>query len=154
MNHCRRWNNEPYIMYIAWINTITRGGGRHKVQAVVQEVSRVTVWKGGWKPMNHSLYLQLHFPQYRPGTLLPAGKNSQMGQEPACDNCQSSATWIAQRAHPWYLSGAGYLLTAWYHFCLCLPFDRVISSLPFTTVTSHLMDKWQHTTMELVLPHF
>lgn len=35
-------------MYIAWINTITLGGG-HKAQAVVQEVSAVTDWKGIWK---------------------------------------------------------------------------------------------------------
>lgn len=39
---------------------------------------------------------------------------------------------------------------------LCLPFNinTVISSLPFMPVVSPLMDKWQCTTVELVLPHF
>lgn len=66
------------------MNTITLGGG-HKVQAIVQEVSAVIVWKEVWKSVC-GLFLQQHFPQYISNTLLSAGKDNQSGQWPAvCD---------------------------------------------------------------------
>ena len=158
MNHRRHWNNEPYITYIAWINTITLGGKRHKVQAVVQEVSAATVWKGVWKSAYGLFPLFTATPSsVRIWHLIcwkgqPARAVTSSVQQDIAPHLQlelhreSIHKTLPELAVSWQLD----TISIW----PCLPFNTVMSSLPFIPVVSQLMDKWQHTTVELVLPRF
>lgn len=68
-------------MHVAWINTITLGGKRHKEQAVVQEFSTAkseTEYESHHMDCSH--YLGLHLLQYVSDTLLSTAKDSQPWQ--------------------------------------------------------------------------
>lgn len=68
-------------MYIAWINTITLGGKRHKEQPIVQEFSTEKFEKEHESQhMDCSHYLGLHLLQHVFDTLLSTAKDSQPWQ--------------------------------------------------------------------------
>lgn len=162
MNHRRHWNNESYIMYIAWINTITRvEGGVHKVQAFVQEVFTAVVLKGALKPayglfplptVTLSFACIWHLVIHWKGQSAWAVTPSVWRRFAPHLQCELHRESIHKTPEELAISWQPNTISVW----LCLPFNinTVISSLPLMPVVSHLTDKWQHTTVEPVLLHF
>lgn len=102
MNHRRHWNNEPYIMYVAWINTIilgrrTAGTKYRQLCRKFQQLQSEKEYEIQRVDCSH--YLQQHLPQSHQTLcyLLERTTSLDSDQECVTRHCPSSATSTLQR---------------------------------------------------------